>query len=53
VAVAQLLGAVFEKADESPVDVAEAEETEVVGVNRGSLAQGLKPDGFLTALTRR
>jgi hypothetical protein len=51
VAIAQFLGAVFEKADEGPVDVAEAEEAEVVGAD-GFLAQGLKPDRFMLR-TRR
>jgi hypothetical protein len=45
VAIPQLLDAVFEEADKSPVDVAEAEEAEIVGTD-GFLAQGLKPDGF-------
>ena len=33
-AVAEFLGALFEQADQRPVDVAEAEETEVVGANK-------------------
>ena len=33
VAIAQFLGAIFEKANQGPVDVAEAEEAEVVGLN--------------------
>ena len=36
VAVAEFLGAIFEKADEGPVDVAEAEEAEVVGADGDS-----------------
>jgi len=43
VAVAEFLGAVFEETDERPVDVAEAEEAEVVGAD-GFLARGLKPE---------
>jgi hypothetical protein len=45
VAIAEFLGAVFEEADEGPVDVAEAEEAEIVGAD-GSLALGLKPIFF-------
>jgi hypothetical protein len=41
VASAEFFGAVFEEADESAVDVAEAEEAEVVGADATS--QGLKP----------
>jgi hypothetical protein len=41
VASAEFFGAVFEEADQSPVDVAEAEEAEVVGADATS--QGLKP----------
>jgi hypothetical protein len=52
VAIAQFLGAIFEEADQGPVDVAEAEEAEVVGTD-DFLAQGLKPDAFLWRLTRR
>jgi hypothetical protein len=33
VAIAQFLGAIFEKANQGPVDVAEAEEAEVVGAD--------------------
>ena len=44
VAVAEFFGAVFEQADQSPVDVAEAEEAEVVGADATS--QGLKPIDF-------
>jgi hypothetical protein len=42
-AVAQFLLAVGEETDQSPVDVAEAEEAEVVDADRDGLAQGLKP----------
>jgi len=45
VAIAQFLGTIFEETDEGPVDVAEAEEAEIVGMD-DFLAQGLKPDGF-------
>jgi hypothetical protein len=45
VVVAEFLGAVFEEADERPVNVAEAEEAEVVGGD-DSLARGLKPNHF-------
>jgi hypothetical protein len=54
VAVAEFLCAVCEEADERPVDIAEAEEAEVVGADE--IPQGLKPDRFVTtdaALKRR
>jgi hypothetical protein len=45
VAVAEFCGAVFEEADQRPVDIAEAEEAEVVSGD-GFLAWGLKPVSF-------
>jgi hypothetical protein len=47
VAIAEFLRAVCEQADERSVDVAEAEEAEVVGAD--GIPQGLKPDRFVTA----
>jgi hypothetical protein len=44
VTLAQVLLAVLEQLRERPVDVAEAEEAEVVGLNAVSLARGLKPE---------
>jgi hypothetical protein len=55
VAIAEFLRAVFEEADERPVDIAEAEEAEVVGGD-GFLAPGLSPIDFTNgdaALKRR
>jgi len=55
VALAEFLRAVFEEADERPVDIAEAEEAKVVGGD-GFLAQGLSPSHFTNgdaALKRR
>jgi hypothetical protein len=50
VAVAQFLGAVFEQADDGLVDVAEAEEAEVVswygGVLEGQISQSFKSQSF-------
>ena len=51
---AEFFGAVFKETDERPVDVAEAEEAEVVCADGTS--QGLKPEGFYAsdaALKRR
>ena len=55
-AVAEFFFAIEQELDEGSVDVAEAEEAEVVGVNWQSLAQGLKPRFILddnAALKRR
>jgi hypothetical protein len=43
VAVAEFGLAVFEETGEGAVDIAEAEEAEVVGADTGFLARGLKP----------
>jgi hypothetical protein len=51
VALAELVGAVFEQADKRPVDVAETEEAEIVSAD-GVSSQGLKPSRIMP-LTRR
>jgi hypothetical protein len=47
VACAEFVGTIFEQADERAVDVAEAEEAEVIGADRAS--PGLKPLLFVSA----
>jgi hypothetical protein len=47
VAIAQFFCAVFEEANQSPVDVPESQEGEVVSTDETSL--GLKPVSFTTA----
>ena len=44
VAFAEFLFAVLQQLRKRPVDVAEAEEAEVVGANADFLARGLNPD---------
>ena len=42
-ALAEFVLTVEQELDERAVDIAEAEEAEIVGANADSLAQGLKP----------